>query len=302
MSPIKIVYSPGYALPLGDHIFPAQKYEQTRDRLLDRALCSAADFVVPAPASNDEIALVHTVAYIDKLERGSFSRAELLRMEVPFSGTLVEAFRVATGGTIEACRQALRHGCGISLCGGFHHAFPDHGEGFCLINDVAVAIRVLQRAGAIRTAMTVDCDVHQGNGTAHIFRDDPSVFTLSIHQLRNYPAIKPPSDMDIDLEDRTGDAEYLERLRSGLEKALSEFRPDLMVYLAGADPYMYDQLGGLTLTLAGLEARDRLVLEKAKEAAIPVAITLAGGYAFEVADTVAIHVNTVKAAMDTFGA
>ncbi len=300
MSAVKVIYSPGYALPLGDHVFPAQKYRQTRDRLIDQAVCAAIDFIEPRAAKDEEIGLVHTVEYIGKLNRGGFSHVELLHMEVPFSPTLVEAFRIATGGTIEACRQALKHRCAVTLCGGFHHAFPGHGEGFCLINDVAVAIRTLQRSGEIRSAMTVDCDVHHGNGTARIFKDDPSVFTLSIHQFNNYPAIKPPSDMDIDLDDRTDDAGYLERLRSGLEKALSKFHPDLMLYLAGADPYRDDQLGGLALTLAGLEARDRLVLEKAREAGIPIAVTLAGGYASHVEDTVNIHVNTVKAAIDTF--
>ncbi len=300
MSTVKIIYCPRYTLPLGDHVFPVQKYRKTKDRLIDQALCVPEDLIEPSAADDEEIGLVHTGAYIDRLNRGGFSHAELLRMEVPFSGALVDAFRIASGGTIEACRQALRHGCAVTLCGGFHHAFPSHGEGFCLINDVAVAIRVLQRSGEIRSAMTVDCDVHHGNGTAAIFRDDSSVFTLSIHQFSNYPAVKPPSDMDIDLDDRTEDAEYLQRLSNGLVKALSEFHPDLLLYLAGADPYKYDQLGGLALTLAGLEARDRLVFEKARDAAIPVAVTLAGGYACNVEDTVTIHANTVKAAIDIF--
>ena len=300
MGGVRIIYSEKYTLPLGDHVFPAGKYRSTRDRLVEQALCAPGSFVAPPAAQDDEIALVHTREYIDKLRHGGFSRSEILQMEVPYSRELAEAFWIATGGTIEACRQALVHGCAITLCGGFHHAFPDHGEGFCLVNDVAVAVRALQRSGEIRTAMTVDCDVHQGNGTAHIFRDDPSVFTLSVHQLWNYPLVKPPSDLDIDLEDRTGDAEYLLRLSRGLDEALGTLRPDLLIYLAGADPYEEDQLGGLAVTLGGLEARDRLVFEKARALTIPIAVTLAGGYARRVGDTVTIHVNTVKAALESF--
>jgi len=297
---MQVFYSDKYSLPLGEHVFPAAKYRLTKQRLLEQAICAEADFVEPARALDEEIALVHTPEYIDKLKHGTFSDAELTRMEVPYSAALVEAFRVAAGGTIAACRQALRGSCAVTLCGGFHHAFPDHGEGFCLINDVAVAIRTLQRSDLMRRALTVDCDVHHGNGTAEVFRQDPSVFTLSIHQRDNYPYIKPPSDIDIHLEDRTCDETYLLRLGQGLASALGAFRPDLIVYLAGADPYEQDQLGGLALTMEGLRRRDRLVFETARNAGIPVAVTLAGGYARKVDDTIAIHVNTVRTAREIF--
>ena len=301
MSGILIFYSDRYCLPLGEHIFPAAKYRLTRERLLRESVCTEADFADPAPAEDSEIALVHTPEYIDKLRHGRFSGAELARMEVPYSAALVDAFRVATGGTIAACRQALRDRCSVTLCGGFHHAFPDHGEGFCLINDVAVAIRTLQSSGRICTAMIVDCDVHHGNGTAAVFGHDSSVFTLSIHQLENYPYIKPPSDIDIDLEDGTNDETYLLRLNRGFTSALGGFSPDLIVYLAGADAYEQDQLGGLALTISGLQRRDQLVLETAREAGIPIAVTLAGGYARRVDDTVSIHANTVRTALKIFG-
>ena len=297
---MQVFYSDKYSLPLGEHVFPAAKYRLTKQRLLEQAICAEADFVEPARALDEEIALVHTLEYIDKLKHGRFSDAELTRMEVPYSAALVQAFWVAAGGTIAACRQALRGSCAVTLCGGFHHAFPDHGEGFCLINDVAVAIRTLQRSDVIRRALTVDCDVHHGNGTAEVFRQDPSVFTLSIHQRDNYPYIKPPSDIDIHLEDRTRDETYLLRLGQGLASALGAFRPDLIVYLAGADPYEQDQLGGLALTMEGLRRRDRLVFETARNAGIPVAVTLAGGYARKVDDTIAIHVNTVRTAKEIF--
>ena len=297
---MQVFYSDKYSLPLGEHVFPAAKYRLTKQRLLEQAICAEADFVEPGRALDEEIALVHTPEYIDKLKHGRFSDAELTRMEVPYSAALVEAFRVAAGGTIAACRQALRGSCAVTLCGGFHHAFPDHGEGFCLINDVAVAIRTLQRSDVIRRALTVDCDVHHGNGTAEVFRQDPSVFTLSIHQRDNYPYTKPPSDIDIHLEDRTRDETYLLRLGQGLASALGAFRPDLIVYLAGADPYELDQLGGLALTMEGLRRRDRLVFETARNAGIPVAVTLAGGYARKVDDTIAIHVNTVRTAKEVF--
>ncbi len=300
MPGFRIFYSDKYCLPLGEHVFPAAKYRLTRQRLVEQAVCVEADFVEPDRALDEEIALVHTLEYMHKLKRGRFSGAEIARMEVPYSASLVEAFRLAAGGTIAACRQALQDACAVTLCGGFHHAFPDHGEGFCLINDVAVAIRTLQRSGMIRSALTVDCDVHHGNGTAEIFRQDPSVFTLSIHQRDNYPYIKPPSDIDIHLEDGTHDEAYLLRLGQGLASALGGFRPDLIVYLAGADPYEQDQLGGLALTMEGLKRRDRLVFETASKSGIPVAVTLAGGYARKVDDTVTIHINTVKVAQEVF--
>jgi acetoin utilization deacetylase AcuC-like enzyme len=211
---------------------------------------------------------------------------------------MVEAFWLAAGGTILVARQALEVGLGFNIGGGFHHAFPAHGEGFCAINDIAVAIRRMQRDGAIRRAMVVDCDVHHGNGTAGVFAGDQSVFTLSIHQFNNYPSEKPLSSLDIHLPDGTNDAEYLQRLGNGFRAALTMFQPELVVYVAGADPYGEDQLGGLALTFDGLMERDRLVLWGALSHKVPVAIVLAGGYAMNVEDTVTIHANTAAVARD----
>jgi acetoin utilization deacetylase AcuC-like enzyme len=210
---------------------------------------------------------------------------------------MVEGFWLMAGGTILAARNALRDGIGFNIGGGFHHAFAAHGEGFCAINDIAIAIRRLQKDGAIQRAMVVDVDVHHGNGTAAIFAGDPSVFTLSIHQRDNYPQEKPPSTLDLHLPDGIKGSEYLKRLREGLVPALSDFKPDLILYVAGADPFMEDQLGGLLLTMDDLIQRDRMVFDMAKENAIPVAAVLAGGYSFNVQDTVTIHVNTAKAAV-----
>ena len=233
-----------------------------------------------------------------KLQTGTLTYQEILQLEIPYSRQMVEAFWLAAGGSILAARQALESGIGYNVGGGFHHAFAAHGEGFCAINDVAVAIRRLQRDGAIHRAMVVDCDVHHGNGTAAIFAGDPSVFTLSIHQFNNYPTDKPPSSLDIHLPDGTGDAEYLNRLGNGYRAALAMFHPDLLLYVAGADPYYEDQLGGLSLTFEGLAERDRLVIRTALGQGIPVAIVLAGGYAESVEDTVTIHANTAKVAKE----
>jgi acetoin utilization deacetylase AcuC-like enzyme len=297
---MKIVYSDGYDLNLGDHVFPSVKYRLARERLLERGLAHPSDFVEPERATDEQVLLVHRPEYVGKLKSGRLSREELRQLEVPYSREFIEAVWLGAGGTLEACRRALSDGVAVTICGGFHHAFPDHGEGFCALNDVAIAIRSLQHEGRIRDAMIIDCDVHHGNGTAAIFRGDPSVFTLSIHQRDNYPFVKPASNIDIDLRDGTGDEEYLALLADGLERALAALQPELMVYLAGADPYRGDQLGGLALTIEGLERRDRLVLGRAHSGNIPVAVTLAGGYAQNVDDTVEIHVNTVKAALEVF--
>ncbi|HLI33677.1 MAG TPA: histone deacetylase, partial [Terriglobia bacterium] len=259
---------------------------------------SEEDILEPEPARDEDIAQVHHQDYIDKLKRGTLSYEEILRMEVPYSPELVQAVWLAAGGSILAGRLALKDSLAVNLSGGFHHAFPDHGEGFCVIHDVAVAIRRLQNDQAIRTAMTVDCDVHQGNGTAFIFLDDPTVFTFSIHQERNYPYPKPPSNLDINLEDGTNDDEYLAALEEGLDESLAQFRPDVIFYVAGADPYREDQLGGLSLSIEGLMRRDRMVFEKAQKKGIPCVVTLAGGYARRVEDTVRIHANTVRVAKE----
>jgi acetoin utilization deacetylase AcuC-like enzyme len=221
-----------------------------------------------------------------------------MRLEIPYSQAVVRGFWLAAGGSILAARRALKDGFGINIGGGFHHAFPGHGEGFCMIHDVAVAIRRLQADGAIRKALVVDTDVHQGNGTAAIFASDDDVFTISLHQQNNYPEPKPPSDIDVNLADGTGDEEYLELLDKALADAFRRFAPDMIFYIGGADPYREDQLGGLWLSMRGLQERDALVFAEARVRGLPVAVAFAGGYARKVEDTVRIHVNTVIAARE----
>jgi acetoin utilization deacetylase AcuC-like enzyme len=296
--PFKLIYSDKYDLHLGAHVFPSQKYRLVKETLLRESLAEPGDFLEPEPASDDDVLLAHSREWVRKLKSGKLSLTELMRLEIPWSKEMVEACWYAAGGTILAGRRALEDGFAVNLAGGLHHAFREHGEGFCAINDVAVAIRRLQADKAIETAMVVDTDVHHGNGTAGIFGGDGTVFTLSIHQENNYPMPKPPSNLDIHLPDRVEDADYLARLEKGLLRALEEFHADLMVHVSGADPYREDQLGGLSLTLEGLAARDRLVYEQARRHGIPVAVTLAGGYARRIDDTIRIHVNTVLAARD----
>jgi acetoin utilization deacetylase AcuC-like enzyme len=285
-------------LNIGEHVFPAKKYQWLRDRLLRTRFAESGDFVAPEPAADADILLAHDAEWVAKLRSGTLSYQDILRLEIPYSRQMVEAFWLAAGGTILAARLAMRDGVGFNIGGGFHHAFPGHGEGFCAINDVAVAIRRLQRDGAIRRAMVVDCDVHHGNGTAATFTNDQSVFTLSIHQLNNYPTEKPPSSLDINLPDGIGDTDYLHRLGNGYRAALTMFKPELLIYVAGADPYFEDQLGGLSLTFDGLRERDRLVIWTALNHRVPVAIVLAGGYAESVEDTITIHANTAAVARE----
>lgn len=295
---MKLIYSDQYDLHLGDHVFPSIKYRLIKERLLRDRVVQPEDIVKPQAASDDDVALVHDRDYIRKLQTGKLSYLEIMRLEIPYSPELVRAVWLSAGGSILAGRLALEEGAAVNVGGGFHHAYPDHGEGFCVLNDIAIAIRRLQKDQAIERAMTVDVDVHQGNGTAAIFGGDPSVFTLSIHQANNYPHPKPPSSLDINLPDGVDDDGYLAAFGSGLDKALAESSPELIVYVAGADPYREDQLGGLRLTLEGLEKRDRLVFVKAGARKIPVAVTLAGGYARHVEDTVTIHTNTVRVAKE----
>jgi acetoin utilization deacetylase AcuC-like enzyme len=295
---MKFIYCEEYDLHLGNHVFPSSKYRLIVEKLLLDGIATEQDIVAPNAASVEEIALVHDRDYIRKLQTGKLSYLEILRMEIPYSPELVRAVWLSAGGSILAGRLALSDGTCANIGGGFHHAFPDHGEGFCVLHDVAIAIRALQKDQTIERAMTVDTDVHQGNGTADIFTGDPSVFTLSIHQANNYPYPKPPSSLDINIDDGAGDEEYLSKFEKGLDAALAEFQPELIMYVAGADPYREDQLGGLKLTLEGLEKRDRLVFEKARARKIPVAVTLAGGYARKVEDTVAIHTTTIRLAKE----
>jgi acetoin utilization deacetylase AcuC-like enzyme len=301
MPALPLIYHDRYDLHLGAHVFPSQKYRLVRDALIAQKIVAPSDIISPAPASDEDILRVHTREYVHKLKTGTLAPHEILRMEVPYSPELVAAVWLAAGGSIEAARRALvgvPAGAAANIGGGFHHAFPDHGEGFCVIHDVAVAIRRLQHDRAVRTAMVIDTDVHHGNGTAAIFANDPSVFTFSIHQQHNYPEPKPPSNLDANLPDGLGDEDYLAILESHLVRAFHDFHPDLIFYVAGADPYREDQLGGLALTIEGLRRRDELVFDHARRHHVPVAVTLAGGYARRVTDTVKIHVNTILAASD----
>ncbi|HEY4709586.1 MAG TPA: histone deacetylase [Candidatus Acidoferrales bacterium] len=296
--PFKLIYHEGYDLNLGAHVFPSQKYRMIHDRLLADRSAAPDDFVAPEPAADEDVLRVHLPEYVHKLKTGSLGHDEEARLEVPYSKELIKACWLAAGGSILAGRRALSDGWAANVGGGFHHACPDHGEGFCVIHDVAIAIRRLQFEGLIRRAMVVDTDVHQGNGTAVIFGSDASVFTLSIHQEHNYPHPKPRSTVDINLEDGTGDEQYLEVLEKHLREAFLDFAPQLLFYVAGADPYREDQLGGLALTMEGLRRRDALVFDYARRNETPVAIALAGGYARRVADTVSIHASTILAARD----
>jgi acetoin utilization deacetylase AcuC-like enzyme len=302
MLPFKLVYHSGYDLNLGEHVFPSQKFHLIAQTLLREGIAGNEDFLTPDFAPDGDILRVHTSEWVHKLKTGTLTASEIMKLEIPFSREAVDACWLAAGGSILAGQSALRDGFGCNLGGGFHHAYPGHGEGFCAIHDVAVAIRRLQHDGAIRKAIVVDTDVHQGNGTAAIFAEDESVFTLSIHQENNYPAYKPPSDVDLEMADRVEDDEYLGALIPAVQAALDEFRPEILFYVGGADPFCEDQLGGLMLTKSGLKTRDRRVFEEARRRGIPVATTLAGGYARRVEDTIRIHVNTIIAAREVAAA
>jgi len=298
MLPFKLVYHPNYDLHLGPHVFPSQKFRLIQLMLLRDGIARPEDFALPEEATDPDLLRAHTAEWIGKLRNGTLTASEIMKLEVPYSPELARACWLAAGGSILAGQLALRDGFGCNLGGGFHHAYANHGEGFCAINDVAVAIRRLQADGAIRKAMVVDTDVHHGNGTAHIFRADDSVFTISIHQLNNYPGHKPPSNVDLNLADRVEDDEYLETLLPVVTESLEKFQPDIVFYVGGADPFCEDQLGGLMLTKKGLKERDKRVFEEARKRGMPVATTLAGGYARQVEDTVWIHVNTIVAAKE----
>ncbi|HWC07075.1 MAG TPA: histone deacetylase [Gemmatimonadota bacterium] len=296
----RIVTSPAYETDIGPHVFPTEKYRGVRERLQEEGLTKVVE---PEPPDREELLQVHTAAYLDDLAALRWT-PRTWRSELPISEPIVRWFELSCGGTVAAARLALASGWAAHLGGGFHHAFADHAEGFCYLNDLAVAARVLQTAGEVERVAVIDVDVHQGNGTAAIFADDPSVFTFSIHQEDNYP-LKERSDLDVGLlsydRSRPGspyvtDDLYLDLVESALPRILDRFRPDLVLYQAGADPYEKDRLGGFRLTLEGLARRDATVIGACGERGIPVAITLGGGYAEELADTVAIHTGTVLAA------
>jgi len=289
-----VVHAAEYQSDIGAHVFPMEKFQLVRQALVAAGDVVEADILRPDPAPREDLLLVHTPQYLEDLERAAVTPRTACS-ELPITPEIVRAYVFAAGGTTLASREALERAVGINLGGGFHHAFADLAAGFCYVNDLCVAIRVLQRDGRVRRAAVVDCDLHQGNGTAHLFRNDPEVFTFSIHQEHLYP-VKEESDLDIGLENETGDAEYLERLGEGLERVWAH-APEIVLYQAGADPYQDDQLGTLKLSLAGLEARDRLVLEGCVRRGIPVVVTLGGGYARRLSDTVRIHTRTCQMAI-----
>ena len=286
-----------YTFPLPDgHRFPVAKYELLRRAVIDEGIVAPERVHDPARVAREALLRVHTADYLDRFTDGTLDAAEVRRLGFPWSPELVERSYRAVGGTCEAARAALEHGVAMNLAGGTHHAFPAHGEGFCVFNDVAIAIRALQDERRIGRAVVIDLDVHQGNGTHAIFAGDESVFTFSMHGGRNYPFHKVPGDMDVELADGTDDEEYLVRLADALPRVLAAAQPDLAIYLAGADAHERDRLGRLALTFDGLARRDAYVLERCREVGIPVAVTIAGGYGRDIADTVRAHVNTVRIA------
>ncbi|HZR02918.1 MAG TPA: histone deacetylase [Burkholderiales bacterium] len=294
---MQIYYTDHYVLPLPPtHRFPMQKYALLRARVEVAGLAGAAGLHLPPAASDDQILRAHDRSYLERITTGQLSPQEQRRIGFPWSPQMVERSRRSSGATLAAARAALREGVSVNLAGGTHHAFRDRGEGYCVFNDAAIAALVLQAEGSAKRVVILDCDVHQGNGTAAILADDPSVFTFSIHAANNFPFTKESSDLDIELPDGTGDEQYLDALEQGVCRALSAAQADLAIYLAGADPFEGDRLGRLALTKAGLRARDRLVFGLCAAAGVPVAVVMAGGYARCIEDTVDIHFATVELA------
>lgn len=296
----KLFYSPYYYADIGEgHVFPIKKFELVRDKLLAEGTIGESEIVEPLPARAEDLLLVHTEDYIERLVNGSLTAKELRKLGLPWSRSLVRRSFHAISGTIEAARHAVSGAVASNLAGGTHHAFPDRGEGFCVLNDIAESIRVLQRDRLAERFLIVDCDVHQGNGTAFIFQNSPEVFTFSIHGAKNYPLFKESSTLDIEMHDGASDAEYLETLDQALSRIVS-FDPDMILYLAGADPYQNDKLGRLGLTIEGLRARDEMVLGYARSHGIPIVTTMSGGYAKDIADTVEIHCGTIRAVKNVY--
>ncbi|HLL74002.1 MAG TPA: histone deacetylase, partial [Pyrinomonadaceae bacterium] len=296
-----VFYTPRYYADIGEgHVFPIRKFELVCQRLLGEGTLRRDQIVEPQPAAVEDVLLVHTEDYVTRLRAGALTEREVRRLGLPWSKALVRRSFLATAGTLGAARAALAGGrVGSNLAGGTHHAFADHGEGFCVLNDVAVAIRVLRRDGLIERAAIVDLDVHQGNGTATIFAEDPAVFTFSMHGAKNYPLFKARSTLDVELADGTGDDEYLEILAEHLPRVFAH-RPDIVFYLGGADPYSGDKLGRLSLSIDGLRERDEFVLGECRARGVPVATVMSGGYATDINDTVEIHCNTIRAVRRVF--
>jgi acetoin utilization deacetylase AcuC-like enzyme len=298
--PFRVFYSPYYYADIGvTHVFPIRKFEIARDTLLAEGTLAHDQIIAPQPAAVADLLLVHTEDYITRLVDGTLTAKEIRKLGLPWSQSLVRRSFHAISGTINAARRALQDGVSSNLAGGTHHSYPDRGEGYCVLNDVAVAIRVLERDGLAKRFLIIDLDVHQGNGTAAIFRESPNVFTFSMHGAKNYPLFKETSRLDIELADGTGDEEYLETL----EHALPHLRlhdADIVFYLAGADPFVGDKLGRLALTKDGLRRRDEMVLRFARDEGVPIVTTMSGGYAADILDTVDIHCNTIRAVKRVF--
>lgn len=295
-----VSYAPGYYADIGtNHVFPIKKFALAADRLVREGTLAPAELVAPEPVAIADLLLVHTEDYVTRLRAGSLTEREIRRLGLPWSKSLVRRSFLATSGTINAARVALKTGIASNLAGGTHHAFPDRGEGFCVFNDVAVAIRVLLRDRLIERAAIIDLDVHQGNGTATIFAEDSRVFTFSMHGAKNYPLFKARSSLDVELPDETTDEPYLETLEQHLTHVFAH-EPDIIFYLGGADPYVGDKLGRLALTIDGLRRRDEIVLRQTRAQGFPIVTTLSGGYAANTDDTVEIHCNTIRAAKAIF--
>ena len=300
MSNYRIYYSPYYYADIGEnHVFPIKKFELVRDQLIREKTLQTSEIFEPPPAVVADVLLVHTEDYITRLRGGTLTTREVRRLGLPWSESLVRRSFLATSGTINAAKHALENSVSSNLAGGTHHSFPNRGEGFCVLNDVAVAIRVLQKENLARRFLIVDCDVHQGNGTAFIFKDDPAIFTFSMHGEKNYPLFKETSTLDIELPDKTNDQEFLGILDEALQRIFLH-RPDLIFYLGGADPFENDKLGRLGLTIEGLRRRDEMVLNFAKDRQIPIVTVMSGGYAKDINDTVEIHCNTIRAVKKVF--
>lgn len=301
MNNYRLFYSPYYYADIGeDHVFPIKKFELVRDVLLNEGTLTPDEIVEPQPALLEDLLLVHTEDYVSRLTNGTLTAKEIRKLGLPWSESLVRRSFLATSGTINAAKHALNNETVSSnLAGGTHHSFPDRGEGFCVLNDVAVAVRVLQKENLAQRFLIIDCDVHQGNGTAFIFKDEPEVFTFSMHGAKNYPLFKEISNLDIELPDKTADKEYLETFEQALPRIFMH-DADIIFYLGGADPFEKDKLGRLSLTLEGLMKRDEMVLNFAKENHTPIVTVMSGGYAADIKDTVEIHSNTIRAVKDVF--
>ena len=296
---MKVFYSDHFVLPLPEgHRFPMAKYSMLRERVAANGVCGPGELRTPRAVTDQEILRAHAPDYLRRVVSGDLTDKEIRRIGFPWSERMVERSRRASGGTLGACLAALEEGFAANLAGGTHHAFSDRGEGYCVFNDSAIAARAVQAAGLAERVVVVDTDVHQGNGTAEILRGDPSIFTFSIHGAKNFPFHKEESDLDAPLPDGADDTEFLATLESNLEKALDAADADLAIYLAGADPFEDDRLGRLSVTKLGLAERDRMVLETCRDRGIPIAVTMAGGYARDVGDTVDVHFQSIKRAAD----